>query len=36
LTSSTHILLVTPVIFLMTKEYELKKFGKLEVYETRH
>ena len=36
LTSSTHILLVTPLIFLMTKEYELRKFGKLEVYETRH
>jgi Cu(I)/Ag(I) efflux system membrane protein CusA/SilA len=30
LTSSTHILLVTPLIFLMTKEYELKKYGKLE------
>jgi Cu(I)/Ag(I) efflux system membrane protein CusA/SilA len=29
LTSSTHILLVTPLIFLMTKEYELRKFGKL-------
>lgn len=36
LTSSTHILLVTPLIFLMTKEYELKKFGKLEVYEAGH
>jgi copper/silver efflux system protein len=36
LTSSTHILLVTPLIFLMTKEYELRKFGKLEVYETTH
>lgn len=36
LTSSTHILLVTPLIFLMTKEYELRKFGKLEVYETSH
>lgn len=36
LTSSTHILLVTPLIFLMTKEYELKKFGKLEVYNVRH
>ncbi|HYF67584.1 MAG TPA: efflux RND transporter permease subunit [Ohtaekwangia sp.] len=36
LTSSTHILLVTPLIFLMTKEYELKKFGKLEVYESKH
>ncbi len=31
LTSSTHILLVTPLIFLMTKEYELKKFGKMEI-----
>jgi copper/silver efflux system protein len=36
LTSSTHILLVTPLIFLMTKEYELRKFGKLEVYEAQH
>jgi len=36
LTSSTHILLVTPLIFLMTKEYELKKFGKLEVYNVHH
>lgn len=36
LTSSTHILLVTPLIFLMTKEYELKKFGKLDVYEVQH
>ena len=35
LTSSTHILLVTPLIFLMTKEYELKKFGKPEVYESK-
>lgn len=36
LTSSTHILLVTPLIFLMTKEYELKKLGKLEIHETKH
>ncbi len=36
LTSSTHILLVTPLIFLMAKEYELKKLGKIEVYETKH
>jgi len=36
LTSSTHILLVTPLIFLMTKEYELRKFRKLEVYEVQH
>ncbi|MBS1558709.1 MAG: efflux RND transporter permease subunit [Bacteroidetes bacterium] len=34
LTSSTHILLVTPLIFLMTKEYELKKLGKLDIHET--
>lgn len=36
LTSSTHILLVTPLIFLMTKEYELRKYGKLEIHETHH
>lgn len=36
LTSSTHILLVTPLIFLMTKEFELRKYGKLEVYEVKH
>ena len=36
LTSATHILLVTPLIFLMTKEYELKKYGKLEVLEAKH
>ncbi|MBA4056173.1 MAG: AcrB/AcrD/AcrF family protein, partial [Marivirga sp.] len=36
LTSSTHILLVTPLIFLMTKEYELKKLGKLEIHEVKH
>ncbi len=36
LTSSTHILLVTPLIFLMTKEYELRKLGKMEIYEARH
>ncbi|MBW7890537.1 MAG: efflux RND transporter permease subunit [Chitinophagaceae bacterium] len=35
-TSAIHILLVTPLIFLMTKEYELKKFGKLEVYHAHH
>ncbi|HMG07281.1 MAG TPA: efflux RND transporter permease subunit, partial [Mucilaginibacter sp.] len=35
LTSSTHILLVTPLIFLMVKEYELKKQGKLEVLEVK-
>ncbi|WPU94678.1 efflux RND transporter permease subunit [Mucilaginibacter sabulilitoris] len=31
LTSSTHILLVTPLIFLMVKEYELRKYGKLDI-----
>ncbi len=36
LTSSTHILLVTPLIFLMTKEYELRKFGKIEIHESTH
>lgn len=36
LTSSTHILLVTPLIFLMTKEYELRKYGKLEVHDVKH
>lgn len=35
LTSSTHILLVTPLIFLMVKEYELKKHGRLEVLEVK-
>lgn len=36
LTSATHILLVTPLIFLMTKEYELRKHGKVDVLETKH
>ncbi|WP_114940174.1 efflux RND transporter permease subunit [Mucilaginibacter endophyticus] len=35
LTSSTHILLVTPLIFLMVKEYELKKHGRLEVLDVK-
>ncbi|OIR14318.1 cation efflux system protein CusA [mine drainage metagenome] len=35
-TSATHILLVTPLIFLMTKEYELRKHGKIDVLETKH
>lgn len=35
-TSSTFILLVTPLIFLMNKEYELRKHGKIEVTETHH
>lgn len=36
LTSSTHILLVTPLIFLMTKEYELRKYGKVQIHDTQH
>src|SRR5436190_7747901 len=42
ITSATHILLVTPLIFLMTKEYELRKLGKIDVFvadprgETKH
>ncbi|ARS38114.1 metal transporter (plasmid) [Pontibacter actiniarum] len=36
LTSSIHILLVTPVVFEMTKEYELRKHGKLEIYDVKH
>jgi len=35
-TSAVHILLVTPIIFLMTKEYELKKYGKIEVLDAKH
>lgn len=36
LTSATHILLVTPLIFLMTKEYELRKHGRIEIMEVKH
>lgn len=36
LTSSTYILLVTPLTFLMTKEYELRKYGKIDVLEAKH
>jgi len=35
LTSSTHILLVTPLIFLMVKEYELRKHCKLDILEVK-
>lgn len=35
ITSSTHILLVTPLIFLMVKEWELRKHGKLDVLEVK-
>lgn len=36
ITSATHILLVTPLIFLMSKEYELKKYGKIDVLDPVH
>ncbi|SFE84940.1 Cu(I)/Ag(I) efflux system membrane protein CusA/SilA [Chitinophaga sp. CF118] len=36
LTSSTHILLVTPLIFLLSKEYELRKYGKIDIHEVHH
>lgn len=35
-TSAIHILLVTPLIFLMSKEYEIRKYGKLEVHDAVH
>jgi Cu(I)/Ag(I) efflux system membrane protein CusA/SilA len=31
ITSAIYILLVTPLIFLMAKEYELKRFGKISI-----
>jgi copper/silver efflux system protein len=31
ITSAVFVLLVTPLIFLMNKEYELRKFGKIDV-----
>jgi Cu(I)/Ag(I) efflux system membrane protein CusA/SilA len=35
-TSAIYILLVTPLIFLMSKEFELKKHGKIEAVGTNH
>ena len=35
ITSAIYVLLVTPLIFLMNKEYELKRFGKIEVTEVK-
>ena len=35
-TSAIHILLVTPIIFLMQKEWELKKLGKIDVFDAHH
>src|SRR5882724_7101025 len=36
ITSAIYVLLVTPLGFLMEKEFELKKYGKLPVPETKH
>ena len=36
ITSAIFVLLVTPLIFLMNKEYELRKFGKIDVLEAKH
>lgn len=35
-TSAIHILLVTPVIFYMQKEWELNKLGKIDVLDASH
>ncbi len=35
-TSAIHILLVTPIIFLLSKEYELKKYGRIILSDTKH
>ena len=36
ITSAIYVLLVTPLIFLMSKEYELRKYGKIEVPKVKH
>jgi Cu(I)/Ag(I) efflux system membrane protein CusA/SilA len=36
ITSAIYVLLVTPLVFLMAKEYELKKYGKIDVFEAKH
>jgi Cu(I)/Ag(I) efflux system membrane protein CusA/SilA len=36
ITSAIYILLVTPLVFLIGKEYELKKYGKIAVPEIKH
>ena len=35
ITSTIYVLLVTPVFFEMTREWELRKQGKIEVYEVK-
>jgi Cu(I)/Ag(I) efflux system membrane protein CusA/SilA len=36
ISSAIYILLVTPLIFLMSKEYELRKYGKIDVQEMKN
>ena len=36
ITSAIYVLLVTPLVFLMAKEFELKKYGKIKVQEVKH
>ena len=33
-TSSVHVLLTTPVVFELTKRYELNKYGKMDMVES--
>ena len=35
-TSAIHILLVTPIIFLMQKEWELKHLGRIDILDASH
>jgi copper/silver efflux system protein len=35
ITSTIYVLLVTPVVFEMTKERELKRYGKIELYDVK-
>jgi copper/silver efflux system protein len=36
LSSAVYVLLVTPLVFLMAREYELKKYGKIDVPDPAH
>jgi Cu(I)/Ag(I) efflux system membrane protein CusA/SilA len=35
ITSTIYVLLVTPVVFEITKEQELKRYGKIELYDVK-
>ncbi len=35
ITSTIYVLLVTPVVFEITKEWELKRYGKIELYDVK-